>query len=183
MATDIDQQVGAPRAWTFAGREWAVSGLTPWQIGQLTARLKEVVPHPVEEAKKLLRDGVLTAEERKTILDAARAEAEPRYLTEGGRTVQVGGWPPAFGSTAASEHFFYGVGISYFLWVVLAKHQPALTLAEAEATAAHFGVADLEALMERISIGGGGAADDEEADEDDPAGPGGLPEGMVDPKA
>jgi hypothetical protein len=179
MATDIDVQVGAPRAWNFAGRDWQVSGLTPYQLGRLTARLKDVVPHPVEEVKKLLKDGTFTAEERKVLFDEARAAAVPRYEMQGRRAVQVGGWPPSFGSQQSSDLFFDGEGIAFFLWVVLAKHQPELTLADAEKLAPLCDVAALGALMALIRAGGD--EDDDGDDEDAPGG--GLPEGMADPKA
>lgn len=175
---DLDHQVGAPREWTFQGRTWLVSGLTPYQLGKLTAWLKDHVPHPLQEVKTLLLDGVFTAEERKALFDAARAECSPSYETIGGRAVQTGGWPPSFGSTRANEILFNGAGIGAFLHVALSKHQPDLTAAAAEALAPHFGVEDLKTLIDLIGVKG-----DDGGDEDDGETTEGLPEGYVDPKA
>jgi len=178
---DLDQQVGAPRAWTFAGREWLVSGLTPYQLGKLTAWLKDHVPNPLQEVKALIKDGVFTAEERKALIDEAKARAEPKYQTFGERTVQVSGWPPQFGSAEASAVLFNGSGIPAFLHVILSKHQPDLTPAEAEALAPLFTVEDLRALIDLIGVGGPDDEDEEDGDGDGPAAD--LPEGYVDPKA
>lgn len=177
---DIDYQVGAPRDWRFAGKVWQVSGLTPFQIGRLTAWLKTAVPNPIEECKRFLKDGVFTAEERKTLLDDARKKAEPQYTTHRGRAVQVSGWPCKFGSVEGNELLFNGEGIGYFLWIVLSKHDPKLSIAEAEALAPRFDVEDLQALMTLIQPPGSGD-DEDEGDDDGPSA--GVPEGYTDPKA
>jgi hypothetical protein len=145
-----DQQSGAPRTFALAGREFPVSGLTPYQLGLFEAHLKDVVPSPLAEFRALVRgDDTFTPDERRQLFDAARAAAEPQY--DGGG-FQISGWPPAFNSRVGQQVLFHGTGIGYFLFVVLSKHTPGLTRAEAEALAPHFTIDDLRRLTELIQV-------------------------------
>jgi hypothetical protein len=162
---DLDQQVGAPRTWKFAGRDWKVAGLTFYQIGLLTAWLKDNVPSPRERLVREFKTGVFSAEERAEMLLKAAAAEEKQY-DQAGR--QTAGWPPSIDSPEAQEYLFQGTGIPYFLWVILRRHQPDLTLEEAEKLAWHVEPNDLAALCERIGFGGGEQETPEPLDPDRP---------------
>lgn len=182
-----DQQTGAPRTWHFAGRDWPVSGLTPYQLGQLEAWLKDHVPSPLAVYRQTVKEGDWAPEERKVLFDEARVAMVPAYDDNG---LQIGGWPPSFNSCQGQALLFQGTGIAAFLRVVLAKHTPTLTTADAEALAPLLSVDDLRGLTELIQVRG--PEDDAEpatattiaaepADDDPDIPP--LPAGYVDPKA
>jgi len=176
MLLTHDQQVGAPRDFALAGRVFPVSGLTPYQLGQLEAFLKDAIPSPLSEFRALVAEGGFAPEERAELFKAAKDRMEPQYTQDG---FQTGGWPPTFNSAEGQRVLFNGAGLAHFLWVVLSKHTPALTRDDAATLAPHLTVSDLARLSELISVANPGADEttDSEAPRDD------LPAGYVDPNA
>lgn len=168
----FDQMSGAPRTWRFAGRDWPVSGLTMYQLGQLEAYLKDSVPSPLAEFRALVKDDGFTPDERAELFRDARAQMEPQYGEDG---LQTGGWPPSFHSARGQQVLLHGCGVGYFLWVILAKHTPTLRPEEAEELAPLLEAENLRDLMDRIQAPSG----DEPPVSSDSAD---LPPGYVDPK-
>jgi hypothetical protein len=169
----------------FAGKEYPVSGMTPYQLGQIEAALKDVFPSPLVEHAKLMKlagDG-FTAEERAELFAAARAGMTQTFDKDG---VQLSGWPVTFNSTQAQDYLFKGQGIGLFLRVVLSKHMPGITREEGERLGALCGPEDLRRLTELLQVRGPDDEDDDQADAKpaEPLDPSfDLPEGVYDPKA
>lgn len=177
--TPTHKQYGAPRHWRFAGRDWPVSGLTPYQLGLLDGYLEDNVPSPLARVKGLLRqDDVFSKEERMALIERARGEMEPEYAPDG---TQVGGWPPTFNSREGQRLLFYGKGVGFLLFVILSKHTPGFTRAEGEELSKRMTAEDLAALTDLLQVGapeGGEGAPTDDEDDEDPD----LPRGYVDPK-
>lgn len=181
-----DHQTGAPRAFTLCGRTFPVSGLTPYQLGQIEAHLKDAFPSPLVELRELFKwaGDAFTPEERAQLLTDAKKAME---IVLDRHDTQVAGWPVQFNSLLAQKYLFAGAGIGVFLHVVLSKHTPGLTRKEAEDLAKHFTVEDLQRLCTLLQVrpptgedveAGDTPADDDDDDQVDDD----LPEGYIDPK-
>lgn len=146
--TGHDQQTGAPRAFEFRGREFPVApGFTNYQLGQISAYLKDKFPSPMHELKGILQDlgDAITAGERALLIKDARSRMEPIYDRSGRQT---GGWPVTYNSHQGEEYMHLGPGFGKWLHVVLGRKSPDLTLAECEQMAVDFDADDLRRLFE-----------------------------------
>lgn len=127
---DIALLTGAPRAITLDGAEYKVSPLRPRDLGELQAWIKDRVPHPIDALKPHL-DGLDPAE-RQALLKEAYKEARD--------------WPPSIGSDKGAG-LLATEGRGKVLEVVLRRHQPGITPAEAEALAERITGAEFVAAM------------------------------------
>jgi hypothetical protein len=124
---DLATLTNAPREVTLAGKVYKVSALTLAEWGELQAWLKDNVPDPVERAlaqlAKAKAAGVdVQPEDRLALLKEARIEAKA--------------WPPRVATTAWIEAIeSVGNGVAMYVFVVLRKHQPGITLEAAKAIA------------------------------------------------
>ena len=177
----LQRELGATFTWTFQGRSYQVSGLTPFQLGQLNAVLEQAFASAVFKAKADIRElgDLLRPEHRLQLLAEAREEDRPVYDTTG---IQVSGWPVEFASRQGQAYFFSGKGIVDLLHVILGKHN-SITRDQAEALAPFLGKAEIEELMKLIGVQSEEAIEDESpthTEEGDPDPD--LPAGYVDPK-
>ena len=179
----LQRELGATFTWAFQGRGYQVSGLTPYQLGQLNAVLEQAFPSAVLKAKADIRElgDLLKPEHRLQLLAEAREEDRPVYDSTG---IQISGWPVEFASRQGQAHFFSGRGIGDLLHVILAKHNP-ITRDQAEALAPFLGKAEIEELMRLIGVQSEEAAEAEHplhTEQDEPEPDPDLPADYVDPK-
>lgn len=146
----LQRDIGAPYTWDFHGRKFQVSGLTPYQLGQLNAVLEVAFPSEVQKAKANIRElgDLLGTEDRLKMLEDARERDEPSYDENG---IQVSGWPVEFASRKGQAYFFSGKGIADFLRVILGKHNQ-VSADEAEELAIHLDSKAIEKLMGLIGV-------------------------------
>lgn len=144
MSLHVSQEVNLTRTWTVGGRSYQVSGVTLYQIAELSDHLRQVLKHPIDAARdKLSRLGDLADEQtrRQIVLDAVNAADDG-----------AGRWPPAFDGPLGQRYFFgTPEGMAFFLWVVLKNHQPNLTLDEVRRDVApKVSLRDFESLNDLI---------------------------------
>lgn len=112
----LDELTAAPRRMKLAGIEFTVAPLELREWGELQAWFKDNVPSPLASVAKGVE--LLPDAERKEILSGAME----RQLR----------WPPR----VATEEWFNAIsaatgGDAMFLWVVLRKHHPEITIEQA----------------------------------------------------
>lgn len=128
----LDELTAAPRTLTLAGRQFTVSPLELREWGDLQGWLKDNGQSPLKAVAPGL--DALSDGDRKTVL----AMAMEKQLR----------WPPRVATTEWFEAISGSAGgDARFLWAVLRKHQPGLTLEEADRLAQAASVEESQALV------------------------------------
>lgn len=140
----IGQQAGLPRTWEVGGEAFTVSGVTYHQLATLSDHLREAIPHPVDEARRTLEqlgDLLDPADRRRIAMDAYEEAASGR-------------WPPSFDSERGNRYYFgHPDGVAFFLFTILGKHHPDLTLDEVRRRVApRVSLADMDRLSVAIEL-------------------------------
>lgn len=128
----LDELTAAPRTLTLAGRHFTVSPLELREWGELQGWLKDNGQSPL----KAIGPGLdsLSDADRRVVLSMAM-EKQLR-------------WPPRVATTGWFEAISSATGgDARFLWTVLRKHQPDLTLDEADRLAQAAGVEESQTLV------------------------------------
>ena len=108
------------RPFVHEGTEFRVAVMTPKDLGELQNWLRDHVPHPLEAVKPHLAGLPEAAQLR--LLDRAYDDAK--------------NWPPAVDDEAAWKYFLTEPGRTFYLFVVLRRATPNMTLERAEALSA-----------------------------------------------
>ncbi len=141
---DLAQLTNAPREVVLGGLPYKVSALTLREWGGLQAWLKDRGPEPV---------GVALAQiARAEAVGTPIAPADRQFLMREAR-VEAKAWPPR----VASAEWFEALqgtdgGEARFAHAVLSKHQPTLTVEQADAVAEAMGPAESATLV-RLALG------------------------------
>lgn len=135
MAEDFARAVGSPRTIEIDGKEYLVSKFGPRDIGDLQAWLKDQIPDPRLEAKKLI-DGVSDAvaiEIWKTMSEEAKS------------------WPPTIFSDEGINLIMSSTeGVARLLWVTL-RRENRIDLARARDLVDDVGLDQIGKLIELAS--------------------------------
>lgn len=133
MADDFAIATAAPRSATIAGGCYLVGKLTPRDLGDLQAFVRESVPDPRLKARELCRD----------LPDAVAIEIW-RDLS-----VEAKFWPPAIDSEEAGRALFMtGEGAARVLWVMLRRHNEGVDLERARRLADAVSFEELRAIFD-----------------------------------
>jgi len=128
----LDELTAAPRTLTLAGRQFTVSPLELREWGKLQGWLKDFGQSPLKAVAAGLES--LSEADRRTVLSMAM-EKQLR-------------WPPRVATTEWFEAISSATGgDAQFLWAVLSKHQPDLTIEEADRLAQSASVEESQALV------------------------------------
>jgi hypothetical protein len=166
--TGHDVQAGAPRTFEFRGRSFEVTAMTPYQVGQIAAYLKDKFPSPLDRYRAIIQEhgDLFSEDERREMRRDALANMEPSYDARGRQT---GGWPVTYNSPQGEQYMHAGPGLGKWLHVILSRRTPDLALEECEAMAVEFDGDDLERLARLMS----GRVPDAERGDDGGEGDGG----------
>jgi hypothetical protein len=128
---DYARATGSPRSIILDGREYQVSKFTPRDIGDLQAWLKDQVPDPRLEARKLMEG----------MPDAVAIEV---WRTMAGEAQH---WPPTISDDRSTDLLTCTTeGTARLLWVTLRRHN-GVTLEEATKLAGNVSIDDLGEVM------------------------------------
>lgn len=130
----ISRVLPRPRLLTLGGATYLVGELRLSDIADLQSWLEGVAPHPLADLPDIDEDPEPETRRRR-VLSCWKA---------------VRGWPPAYGSDAASIYLNSAAGMIAFLLVVLRRHQPAATAEDAAALASRMSLADWKMLRRTV---------------------------------
>ena len=152
MADDFARATGAAGTYQIGDQTYLISKLSPRDIGDLQAYIKEVCPNPRAEALALIREGGLPEPIAMEVWKTAVEESRD--------------WPPSMSDERGNQLITMTFeGNARLLWVLLRRYQPGVDLAKARQLAELITLDDLGALM---ALGAPESASDPKAENGPP---------------